>query len=130
MLSGLGAATAVILLIFKDTILGLVAGIQLVANDMVRPGDWIEMPKYGADGDVLEVALTTVKIQNFDRTISTVPTINLLAHLRFLQELERDGGVGRQTNQASFAHRRQFCPVLVSRTDRGIEEDRPTTAVH
>jgi miniconductance mechanosensitive channel len=64
--SGLGALTAVLLLIFKDAILGFVAGIQLAANKMVSHGDWIEMPKYGADGDVLEVALTTVKVQNWD----------------------------------------------------------------
>lgn len=72
--SGLGAFTAVLLLIFKDSILGLVAGIQLMANEMVRVGDWIEMPKYGADGDVIDVSLTTVKVQNWDKTISTVPT--------------------------------------------------------
>ncbi len=77
--SGLGAMTAVLMLIFKDAILGFVAGIQLSANQMVRPGDWIEMPKYGADGDVLEVALTTVKVQNFDKTITTVPTYALIS---------------------------------------------------
>jgi miniconductance mechanosensitive channel len=76
--SGLGAMTAVLMLIFQDSILGFVAGIQLSANQMVRPGDWIEMPKYGADGDVLEVALTTVKVQNFDKTITTIPTHALI----------------------------------------------------
>ena len=65
--------TAVVLLIFQDSILGLVAGIQLAANDMVRIGDWIEMPKYNADGDVIEITLTTVKVENFDKTITTVP---------------------------------------------------------
>jgi miniconductance mechanosensitive channel len=65
--------TAVIMLIFQDSILGLVAGIQLAANDMVRIGDWIEMPKYNADGDVIEITLTTVKVENFDKTITTVP---------------------------------------------------------
>jgi miniconductance mechanosensitive channel len=79
LLSGLGALTAVILLIFKDSILGLVAGIQLVANDMVRPGDWIEMPKYGADGDVIEITLNTVKVQNWDKTITTIPTYTLIS---------------------------------------------------
>ena len=78
LLSGLGAMTAVLLLIFKDPILGLVAGIQLSANQMVARGDWIEMPKYGADGDVLEVALTTVKVQNWDKTIVTIPTYALI----------------------------------------------------
>ncbi len=78
-LSGLGAMTAVILLIFKDTILGLVAGIQLSANKMVSVGDWIEMPKYGADGDVIDVALTTVKVQNWDKTITTIPAYALIS---------------------------------------------------
>ena len=77
--TGLGALTAVLLLIFKDTILGLVAGIQLVANDMVRPGDWIEMPKYGADGDVIQITLNTVKVRNFDKTVTTIPTYALIS---------------------------------------------------
>lgn len=79
LLTGLGAMTAVLLLVFKDTILGLVAGIQLIGNDMVRPGDWIEMPKFGADGDVMEITLNTVKVQNFDKTITTIPTYALIA---------------------------------------------------
>lgn len=73
-LTTFGAATAVILLIFRDTILGLVASIQIAGNDMVRIGDWVSMPKYGADGDVTEINLTTVKVRNWDKTISTVPT--------------------------------------------------------
>ena len=77
--SGLGVMTTVLMLVFKDPILGFVAGIQLSANQMVTRGDWIEMPKYGADGDVLEVALTTVKVQNFDKTITTVPTYALIS---------------------------------------------------
>jgi len=77
--SGLGAMTAIIMLIFKDSILGLVAGIQLSANRMVACGDWIEMPKFGADGEVLEVALTTVKIRNWDKTITTIPTYALIS---------------------------------------------------
>ncbi len=79
LLTGLGALTAVILLIFKDSILGLVAGIQLVANNMLRPGDWIEMTKYGADGDVIEITLNTVKVRNWDKTITTIPTYALIA---------------------------------------------------
>jgi miniconductance mechanosensitive channel len=78
LLTGIGALTAVILLVFKDTILGLVASLQLASNDMVRIGDWIEMPKYGADGDVVDIALHTVKIQNWDRTITTIPTYKLI----------------------------------------------------
>ena len=77
-LAGLGALTAVIMLVFKDPILGLVAGIQLSANRMVAVGDWIEIPKFGVDGDVMEIALTTVKIRNFDKTITTVPTQSLI----------------------------------------------------
>ena len=73
-LSGIGAMTAVLMLVFKDTLLSLVASIQLMSNDMVRVGDWIEMPKYNADGDVIDIALHTVKIQNWDNTITTVPT--------------------------------------------------------
>lgn len=73
LLSGIGAMTAVIMLVFQDSILGLVAGIQLSTNDMVRIGDWIEMPKYQADGDVVEISLTTVKVENFDKTITTIP---------------------------------------------------------
>ena len=77
-LTGLGAGTAILMLVFQDTIKGLVAGIQLTANDMLRPGDWITVPKYGADGDVLEVSLTTVKVQNWDKTIVTVPPYALV----------------------------------------------------
>ena len=76
--SGIGALTAVIMLVFKDSILGFVASVQLTTNDMVRRGDWIEMPKYGADGDVIDVSLNTVKIQNWDKTISTIPTYQLM----------------------------------------------------
>ncbi len=78
-LAGLGASAAVLMLIFKDSILGLVAGVQLSANDMLRPGDWITMTKYGADGYVIEVTLTTVKVQNFDKTITTIPPYVLVS---------------------------------------------------
>jgi len=79
LLSGIGALTAVLMLIFRDAILGFVAGIQLAANRMVANGDWIEMPNYGADGDVLEVTLTTVKVQNWDKTVTTIPTYALIS---------------------------------------------------
>lgn len=78
-LSGLGALTAVLMLVFKDSILGFVAGIQLITNRMIATGDWVEVPQYGADGDVLEITLTTVKVQNFDKTITTVPTYALIS---------------------------------------------------
>ncbi|MEP1448729.1 MAG: mechanosensitive ion channel family protein [Paraglaciecola sp.] len=78
LLSGLGALTAILLLLFRDTILGFVAGIQIAANRMVNTGDWIEMPNFGADGEVLQVGLTTVKVQNWDKTVSTIPTYTLI----------------------------------------------------
>jgi len=77
--SSLGALTAVLMFIFKDSILGFVAGIQLSANRMVAYGDWIEMPKYGADGEIIDIALTTVKVQNWDKTITTIPTYALIS---------------------------------------------------
>jgi len=73
-LSGLGALTAVLMLVFQDTILSLVASVQITSNDMIRIGDWVEMPQANADGDVIDIALHTVKIQNWDKTISTIPT--------------------------------------------------------
>ena len=78
LLTGLGAMTAIVLLIFKDTILSLVASIQLTSLSMVRVGDWIEMPQYNADGDVIDVALHTVTVQNWDKTITTIPTHRLI----------------------------------------------------
>jgi len=77
--TAMGAISAVLLLMFKDTIMGFVASIQVTTNDIVRIGDWITMPKYGADGDILEINLTTVKVQNFDKTITTIPTYSLIS---------------------------------------------------
>jgi len=93
LLSGIGALTAVLMLVFKDAILGFVAGIQLAANKMVAHGDWIEMPKYGADGDVLEVTLTTVKVQNWDKTVTTIPTYALISEsFKNWQGMQESGG--------------------------------------
>lgn len=78
-LTSMGALTAILILVFKDTILGFVGSIQLAANDMVRIGDWITMEKYGADGDVVEINLATVKVQNFDLTITTIPTYSFIS---------------------------------------------------
>ncbi|MCA9402515.1 MAG: mechanosensitive ion channel [Candidatus Omnitrophica bacterium] len=78
-MSLLGGLTAVLLLVFKDMILGLVAGIQLSSNNMIARGDWIEMPNYGADGDVIDITLTTVMVQNWDKTITTIPTYALIS---------------------------------------------------
>jgi len=79
LLSGFGAMTAVLLLVFKDTILSLVASVQLTAQDLVRMGDWIEVPQFGADGDVIDVELHTIKVQNWDKTITTIPTHRLIS---------------------------------------------------
>ncbi len=79
LLTGIGAFAAVLMLVFKDSILGFVGGIQISANDMLRPGDWVSVPNAGADGIVIDISLTTVKIQNWDKTISTVPTYSLVS---------------------------------------------------
>jgi miniconductance mechanosensitive channel len=79
LLSGFGAATAILMLVFKDTILSLVASVQLNALDMVHVGDWIEVPQFGADGDVIDVQLHTIKVQNWDKTITTIPTHRLIS---------------------------------------------------
>lgn len=92
-LAGLGAASAIILLIFKDAILGFVGGIQLAALDMVKEGDWISLPKHGADGTVIDISLTTVKVQNWDKTISTVPTYSLVSEsVKNWRGMEESGG--------------------------------------
>jgi len=92
LLTGMGAMTAILMLVFKDSILGFVAGIQLSVNKMVHIGDWIEMPKYGADGDIIDISLTTVKVQNWDKTISTIPAYALITdsfkNWRGMQESE------------------------------------------
>ncbi|HEY8374910.1 MAG TPA: mechanosensitive ion channel family protein [Nannocystis sp.] len=80
LLSGLGAATAVLLLIFRDTLLSLVAGIQLTVNDLIRVGDWIEMPQFDADGHVVDISLNVVKVQNWDRTVTVIPAHKFLEH--------------------------------------------------
>ena len=91
--SALGAMTVVLLLIFKDTLMGFVASIQLSANDMIRIGDWVSKPKYGADGDVIEMNLTTIKIQNWDKTISTIPTYALVSEsFQNWKGMEESGG--------------------------------------
>ncbi len=100
-LAGLGALSAVLMLVFKDALLGLVAGVQLSANDMARPGDWITMEKYKADGDVLEITLTTVKVRNFDRTTVYIPAYAMISdsfiNWRGMYEAE-----GRRIKRALF----------------------------
>lgn len=92
-IAGLGAFSAVLLLVFKDPILGFVGGIQLTTNDMVRIGDWIEMSKFGADGTVVDITITTVKVQNWDKTITTIPTYSLISDsFRNWRGMEESGG--------------------------------------
>ena len=92
-LTGFGAMTAILLLVFRDTILSLVASIQLTSLDMVRVGDWIEMPQYNADGDVVDIALHTIKVQNWDKTITTIPTHKLISEsFRNWRGMQDSGG--------------------------------------
>lgn len=100
-LSGLAGLTAVLILVFKDSLLGLVASIQLTANDMLHVGDWIEMKEFGADGDVIDISLNTVKVQNWDKTISTIPTYALVANsFRNWRGMSESGG--RRIKRAIF----------------------------
>lgn len=93
LLTALGAASAIVILVFKDTILGFVASIQVSSNDMVRVGDWIEMPKYEADGTVLMINLSTVKVQNFDKTVTTIPTYALISDsFKNYRTMQKSGG--------------------------------------
>ena len=93
LLTGLGAMAAVLMLVFKDTILGFVASIQLSANKMVVPGDWIDMPSHNADGTVIDISLNTVKVQNWDKTIATIPTYALVSDsFRNWKGMEESGG--------------------------------------
>jgi len=93
LLTGMGAFSAVLLLVFKDSILGLVAGVQLTSNDMLRVGEWISMPKYDADGTVLDITLTTIKVQNWDKTISTIPAYALFSEsFKNWRGMEESGG--------------------------------------
>ena len=93
LLTGLGASAAILMLVFKDSIMGFVSGIQLSANNMLKVGDWITMPKYGADGTVIEVTLNTVKVRNFDNTITTIPPYLLISDsFQNWQGMQESGG--------------------------------------
>lgn len=121
-LAGLGASAAVLMLVFKDTLLGLVAGVQLSVNDMLRPGDWITIPKSGVDGNVLEVSLTTIKIQNFDKTVITLPPYALVSEAFQNWRGMKDAG-GRRIKRAVCLdmHTVHFCTEDEKRrfADRG-----------
>ncbi len=126
LLSGLGAMTAILLLIFKDTILGLVAGIQLVANDMVRPGDWVEMPKYGADGDVIEITLNVVKVKNWDKTITTVPTYAFISDsFKNWRGMTESGGRRIKRSLLIDVSSIKFCPPELLNRLKQINRLRP-----
>ena len=107
LLSGIGALSAVFMLVFRDSLLGLVAGIQLTTNDMVRVGDWIEMPKYGADGDVIDISLNTVKVQNLDKTITMIPSYALISDSFINWRGMQDSG-GRRINDRYLSIQRVF----------------------
>jgi miniconductance mechanosensitive channel len=93
LLSGVGALTAILILVFRDTILSFIASLQITSNDLIRLGDWIEVPQYGADGDVIDIALHIVKIQNWDKTISVIPTHKLIeASFKNWRGMQESGG--------------------------------------
>ena len=116
-LSAFGAMTAIILLIFKDTILGLVASVQISANDMVRVGDWIEMPKFNADGDVIALNLNTVKIRNWDKTITAVPTYYFITDsFKNWRGMQESGG--RRIKRAIYINQRSIKFVDPALRDR------------
>ena len=115
LLSGLGAMSAVLMLVFKDTILSFTAGVQLSSNDMLRVGDWIEMPQVGADGFVIDIALNTVKVQNFDKTITTIPTWRLMTDsFKNWRGMFESGGRRIQRSLSIDAH----CIHLLSEEER------------
>ena len=120
-IAGLGAAATVLMLVFKDSILGLVAGIQLSMNNMLKGGDWVTIQKLGIDGTVEEVSLTTVKVRNFDNTISTVSTLHL--GKRFVSELECHVYQRLPPGQTGSLHGHSVCPWLC---DGGGEGNAPT----
>ncbi|MEY5041892.1 MAG: hypothetical protein RLZZ414_1445 [Bacteroidota bacterium] len=108
--SALGAMSVVLMLVFKDTILGFVASIQMAANDMIRLGDWVEFPKYGADGDVIEIKLQTVKIRNFDKTITTVPTYAFVSDaFKNWRGMQESGGRRIKRSIIIDMHSIKFC---------------------
>ncbi len=118
LLVGMGASAAILTLVFKDTILGLVASVQVSANNMVKPGDWIEMPSRGADGTVLEITLNTVKVQNWDKTISTIPTYALVSESFTNWKGMEEGAEGRRIKRSVFVDMRsvKFCsPELIEK---------------
>ena len=120
--SGLGAFTAVLILVFRDAILGLVAGVQLMGNNLVRRGDWIEMPKFGADGDVLDVSLMTVTVQNWDKTIVSVPTYALISQgFHNWRGMQDSGGRRIKRSVVIDANTIRFCDEEMLRRFKRIQ---------
>ena len=137
LLGGLGAFAAVLMLVFKDSIMGFVSGVQLSANDMLKVGDWITMPKYGADGDVIEVSLNTVKVRNFDKTITTIPPYLLVSDsFQNWRGMQESGGrrikrsINIDMNSVKFCtpemlakyRRIQLLTDYIDRTEEAIKE--------
>jgi miniconductance mechanosensitive channel len=120
LVAGIGALTAVLMLVFKDSIMGLVASIQIFSNDLVRVGDWIEMPAFGIDGDVLAVTLTTLKVQNWDRTIATVPSYAVITDsVKNWRGMQDSGGRRIKRSIAIDMSSVKFCsPELIDRFSR------------
>ncbi|MCY1722541.1 mechanosensitive ion channel [Prolixibacteraceae bacterium Z1-6] len=120
LLTGLGAMAAVLMLVFKDTILGFVASIQLSANNMVKIGDWIEMKSHGADGTVIDITLNTVKVQNWDKTISTIPTYSLVSEsFNNWKGMEESGGRRIKRSVAIDTNSIKFCDeAMLSRFEK------------
>jgi miniconductance mechanosensitive channel len=121
LMSGVGALTAVILLIFRDTILSFVAGIQITSYNLIQVGDWIEMPQYGADGDVIEIALHTIKVQNWDKTITVIPTHKLTSDaFKNWRGMQQAGG--RRIKRALYIDQNsvRFCDETMIRKYEGI----------
>jgi miniconductance mechanosensitive channel len=142
LLTGLGALAAVLMLVFKDTILGLVAGIQLSANDMLRIGDWITVSKYGADGNVIEITLNTVKVRNFDKTITMLPTYILVSDSfinwrgsdefnsrRFRKHLKIDMNTVRFCDDQMLSEMKKI-PVLKEFIDRYVKKKESGIILH
>ncbi|WP_432769315.1 MAG: mechanosensitive ion channel [Sphingopyxis sp.] len=117
LLSGLGAMAAVLMLVFKDTILSLVASVQLTSNDMLRVGDWLEMPQLNADGDVIDIALHTIKVQNWDKTITTIPTHRLISEsFKNWRGMAESGG--RRIKRSVFIDQNDIRFLTVEEKDR------------
>jgi miniconductance mechanosensitive channel len=122
LLSGLGALTAVLLLVFRDTILSLVASIQIAAHDLIKEGDWLEVPSYGADGDVINMSLHTIKIQNFDKTITVIPTHKVMeVAYRNWRGMQESGG--RRIKRSIYIDLTtvKFCDQEMIERYRGID---------